>query len=96
MVDYSDEFDTINYRVVRILKDHPDARDSDDVLCEYFLGKKLPMKLALIKSIVRCRRHIQRHNPLLKSNEQVQMLRNKKEQEYQEKFGKSMAEIYNE
>lgn len=89
------DFVDVQYSVVRILKECPECRGSDDKLVEEwarrftgheFSFKSVGLSMSRIKSIERCRRKVQAKNPSLKDvNAEVQ--RELREAEYRSYFG---------
>lgn len=68
-------FDTFQFEVMRLLKKYPETRVSDDRLVELWLKEKYGIKfrfndvglsMGTIKTLERCRRKVQAHNPELK------------------------------
>ena len=84
-------------KVLEILTNHPEARDSDLILYSIYLEDTFNTtdlkKIAKIKksnvlaTIDRTRRRIQNQNPLLRASEDIQQYRALKEEEMREMYG---------
>lgn len=91
---YLDEFNSMQFQVMRILKEVPEARNSDDLLLKELTrrtGKQLNLEeynisMAIIKSMERARRKVQELNPALKALENVQEKRKEMQEQYKEYF----------
>lgn len=86
------DLETINYRVIKLLKRFPETRNSDRVLLEKYYEVYEDISIPLTKTktnpvtIWRCRQAIQAKNPLLRANEEVQTQRNQNAEAYKEFF----------
>ena len=94
------DLDTTHYRVLRLLKENPACRDSDRFLLWVFYKKHHNLDLPLMKlenpvSIIRCRRRIQKLNPALKGNLEVEEQREAHNLSYKKYFGECSGECEN-
>ena len=91
------DFNSINYKVVCILKAHPKARSSDKFLCETYYrvyeNKNIPLTTTNtgIETLTRCRRKIQSKNPDLRAKEQVTENRHELSKDYRDFFSPNHA-----
>lgn len=87
------EFDTVNYNVVKILKSHPEARNSDKILLDMYYQEieRIITNLSKVnitpETITRARRFIQANNKELRPDSEVKELRNDKKKEYSDYYG---------
>lgn len=81
--------------VLRVLEDHPEARNSDNILYSYVIGKYTPdalsqslgeylryfkdLKIPRFESVSRCRRKLQEKHPELRGAEDVKKWRKENE-----------------
>ena len=88
------DLETIHYRVLRILKENEDCRNSDKLLLETFYKKYYDVDIKFVHlenpvSIIRCRRKIQKLNPSLKGNSEVEEQREAHSKSYKSYFGQN-------
>jgi hypothetical protein len=85
-------FETIRYKVIRLLKENPETRNSDKALLqEYYLkyeGIDVPLKEVQTNPVTiwRNRQKVQELNESLKGTKEVQEKRKALEQTYREEF----------
>ena len=89
-----DGFDTLNHRVVRILKEFPETRNSDKLLLQRYYKhyEGIETKLDLVnktpESVTRARRKVQELNPDLAAEPEFKAARDLLENNYRQYFGK--------
>ena len=88
----TEDFGSVKYRVVQLLRRYPQTRNSDKLLLEkyYRVYEKKDIKLTAVKTnfktILRSRQFIQSHNPDLRASEEVQQVKKNNEEVYREEF----------
>ena len=84
-------FDTHKYRVVQLLKQFPETRNSDNLLIRRYLqhfcsDAPIDQMDCSVETITRCRRWIQSKNPELRADEIVSEFRSANEEVYKDEF----------
>jgi len=97
-MELSDDFATVTYNTVRILRDYPETRSSDLILLRRYYQKYFSIdvpfdKLTSPASIIRCRRHIQKINPDFKGDIKIEMFRDAHSIRYREHYGRTRGGI---